>query len=442
MAGSTAVVIGSSMAGLLAARVLADHFNSVTIVERDTLPPGPDARKGVPQGRHAHGLLTRGREVLDDLFPGFTDEMMASGAVVGDVTLGVTWVMDGQRHLRAPSGLLGYAVTRPLLEAHVRARTLALPNVCVVENCSTEGFRWSEDRTRVTGIETFRDGLSGAMAADLIVDASGRGSQTPAWIAQMGYERPPEELVHVGITYSTRVFRRTKAMDRVPGAMIGPTAASPRGGFMIRVEDMQWIVTLCGYGEDRPPASSVEWVEFARTLACRDIYDTISACEPLTEPVTFHYPASQRRRYEALQRFPQGLLPFGDAIASFNPVYAQGMSVAAIQAIALRSALQEGAGDGLAQRYFREASRAVDAPWDIAVGSDLRLPQVAGKRSGRVRVVNWYVGQVHRAATQDPAVLGAFHRVINLKARPGSLMSPGVAARVVRARLQSRRPSA
>src|SRR5215218_4235605 len=252
-AGDHAVVLGASMGGLAAAGVLADVYGRVTVVDRDLLPAPGVQRKGVPQGRHAHGLLARGREILEELFPGLTQELLDQGALRGDITWDMRWGLDGGMHRRVRSGMEGLLASRPLLEAQVRARLLALPNVRAIEVCDVSGLVSSEDNARVTGVRVRRQGTDGAeetIAADLVVDAGGRGSRTPAWLEALGYAPPEEEQVKIGVGYASRFYRRSP--EDFGGALgffaaPAPDARHKRGGLALAQEGDRWLVTLAGY---------------------------------------------------------------------------------------------------------------------------------------------------------------------------------------------------
>ena len=427
-----AVVVGASMGGLLAARVLSETFASVTVVERDHLSTDAVPRRGVPQGRHAHGLLARGREVLEELFPGLTDELVGLGVPSVDLQAGFRWVNGGRQLHQAPSGLMGLGVSRPLLEAQVRARVRAVPTIDVLDGCDAAGLVASEDRERVTGLRVLRraaDSSEQVLAADLVVDATGRGSRGPRWLESLGYPAPETEQVHIGLAYASRSYRRD--LTGPGGAAIAGTVAHPRGGVMIAQEDDRWIVTFGGMLGDTPPLDHEGYTAYAATLPSPAIHEVIRDAEPLSDPLLYRYPVSARRRYERLGRFPAGYLVFGDAISSFNPVYGQGMTVAAVEALRLRACLAEGTGN-LARRFLPDAARVVDTAWDISVGGDLRFPEVVGPRTRKVRAVNAYLERLHVAAERDPAVGRAFLRVVNLIDRPESLLAPGVALRVLR----------
>jgi 2-polyprenyl-6-methoxyphenol hydroxylase-like FAD-dependent oxidoreductase len=427
-----AVVIGASLGGLLAARVLAESHRHVVIVDRDALPTVGAQRKGVPQGRHAHGLLARGREVLDELFPGLSGELVEQGALRGDIQASVRWCNDGHLLRQAPSPLEGLCVSRPLLEGHVRQRVASLPNVDVLDGWAVSGLAASPARDRVTGVTGYGpDGIEATMDADLVVDASGRGSNSPAWLEQVGYRAPGEDRVEVHIGYATRTYRRRlDHLDGDIGVVIAPSLPAGRAGVVLAMEGDRWIVTLGGYGEDRPPTDPEGWTAFAASLPRPDIAELVERAEPLDEPLAFRYPASVRRRYERLRRFPAGYLVFGDALCSFNPIYGQGMTVAALEALALRDHLRT--PQAQARSFFRTAARLIDVPWEIAVGGDLRFHHVAGRRPAKVRLVNRYLARLNPVAEHDPVVGLAFLRVVNLIDRPERLMAPAIAWQVLR----------
>ena len=442
--GQHAVVIGASMGGLLAARALADYYEQVTVLERDTLPPGCAHRKGVPQSKHTHALLARGREVMEAFFPGLSDELVAQGAIYGDGRETLRWFNEGGYHCQFKSGLEGLLVSRPLLEGNVRARLMALPNVHINDNCDVLGLAAS-DPARVTGVRLISRQVGSAeeiLEADLVVDACGRGARIAAWLQELGYAPPEEAQVRVGITYATAVYkRRPEHLNGNMGAVVAASPGNPRGGVMLAQENDQWIATLFGYFSHKPPTDQAGFVAFAHTLDAPDIYHTIRNAEPVGDIIPATMPASQRRYYERLPRFPEGLLVTGDAICSFNPIYGQGMTVAALEALALHECLNHGS-EGLARRFFQRAGKFIDIPWQIAVGGDLRIPQVEGQRTAQVRFINWYMSRLHVAARRDRVVSLAFHRVANLVAPPPSVLKPSVALRVLRGNLRPVRSDA
>ncbi len=426
-----AVVLGGSMAGLLAARVLSDHFARVTLVEREPLDGGAAPRKGVPQGRHVHALLAQGLRILDRFFPDLRAALVAGGAVVGDHCQDFRWYHFGGYKANFASGLEAIFVGRPFLESEVRRRVLALPNLTRRLECDAEGLTATADRAAVTGA-TIRERASGRaeeLAADLVVDATGRGSQAPKWLGALGYAAPPEAQVKIDIAYTSRLFRR-RPEDVVGRFVVPEPPRERRAGGAFPIEGGRWLVTLACYLGERAPQDDRGFLEYARSLPAPDVAEVIADAEPLTEAVVHTFPASRRRHYEKLTRFPARFVVLGDAVCSFNPVYGQGMTVAAMEAQVLDAWLRDG-GLRDPHRFFARLAKVVDIPWMLAVGEDFRYPQVAGPKAPGTALINAYVARVHRAAIRDERVALAFTRVAHLLAPPALLFQPQIAARVL-----------
>ncbi|TDC42959.1 FAD-dependent oxidoreductase [Micromonospora sp. KC213] len=436
--GSTrrVVVLGASMGGLLAARVLADRYAEVLLVDRDEVTGVSGYRPGVPHGRHAHGLVARGYQILESQFPGLTDDLRAAGVVPGDFSGDIRWYVDGQRMLPSRSGLVSVPATRPVLEHAVRNRVQAIPNVRVLERHDIVGLVTTPDRARVIGARVQRraeDSREEVLDADLVVDATGRGSRTPAWLAALGYQRPAEDRVKIDLAYTTRHFRLPEDPFGSDLAIIpAATPTSPRGAFFYRVPGDGGVVelTLTGILGDYPPADPEGFLAFVRSLPVPDIYRAVQDAEPVDDAVTFRFPASVRRRYERLTRFPAGLLVMGDAVCSFNPIYAQGMTAAALGSLVLAEHLRHGEPQPVA--FFRDLARQLDSPWDFSGGADLGYAGVEGKRTAKIRFANAYVARLQRAATRDARLTDAFIRVAGLIDPPSSLMRPATMLRVLR----------
>ncbi|MFB4274635.1 FAD-dependent oxidoreductase [Nonomuraea sp. MTCD27] len=420
-----AVVIGASMSGLLSAAALHRLFARVTVLDRDALPAVDSHRRGVGQSRHAHGLLAKGREVMDELLPGITAELVAQGALKGDLQEQARHIHAGHRLARGQSGLTGLLVSRPLLEGQVRRRVGGLPGVRILSERVVTGLLSQEGR--VTGVRLADGEL---IPADLVVDAAGRGSRTPAWLAELGYRPPQEEHVPIDVRYGTYEFRRRH--DHLNGdlvVIVGPTPGAPRAGVALALEDDRWIVTLVGYGEG-PPLTLDGFAAYAATLPAPDLHHLVNLAEPIGEPRAYRTPAALRRRYERLTRFPDGLLVTGDAVCAFNPLYGQGMTVAAMEARALLDP------DLNPLPFFRRIAGIVDTPWEITVGGDLRMPGVEGNLTPKMRMVGAYLDRFHAAAARDPELTRRFLRVTNLYDPPPALMAPAALIRVLRSGAQ------
>ena len=429
---SRAVVIGGSIAGLLAARVLTDFYTEVVILDRDDLSIEGVPRRGVPQSRHGHGLLAGGHRVIEDLFPGITNQLVARGAIPADPQADGTWFFEGGPLFKTPSGTTGVLVSRPLLESTIRERIRSLGGVTVIGDQVVTDLVSTRDRKRVAGVVTNES----VFDADLVVDATGRGTKSPKWLKSLGFEPPSEEQVEVNLVYTTRMFRvNPHDLPNDKFVVSAPTPTGKRGGVLLAQENDQWIATLFGHFGHVAPTDLDGFIEYARTLPSTLIYRAIRDAEPLDEAVTFRFPASTRRHYENVKTFPEGYLVFGDAICSFNPIYGQGMSVAALQADALRQVLRVG-GKKLSNRFFNQASAVIDNPWNIAVGADLRMPETKGPRSTSGKLINWYIANLHKQAQTDSDAAVAFSRVTQLLAPPTTLMRPSMITRVVRGLIQ------
>jgi len=348
-------------------------------------------------------------------------------------------VIAGHEMTREAVGADVLLASRPLIEGHVRRRVRALANVTVRERCDAVDLLTSPDRERVTGVRVrSRSGEGGEerLDADLVVAASGRAARVPALLEALGYPRPIEERLTVDLSYvSRRVHLRPGALGADKLIAIGARPGLPRGVMLIAQED-HWILTVSGYGaENRPPTDEEGYLEFVGTVAPPDVLAAVRDSEPLGSLVTHGFPANQRRRYDRLKRFPHGLLVVGDAISSFNPLYGQGMSVAALEAVELRRCLERGE-QRLAQRYFRATAKVVGQAWDMAVAGDLALPEIEGHRPLMLRMSNAYVERLLRVAEHDPIVAGAFGDVGDLLAPPQQIIRPRILWRVLRGNLR------
>jgi len=432
--GHHAIVIGASISGLLAARVLSAHFDRVTVLDRDALPSTIDNRRAVPQGHHGHGLLASGLRGLKTLFPGIDRDCIDAGAVPGDVIGSMRWFQHGYYKAQFASGLDGLLLSRPLLEGMLRRRVLQLPNVRVLDNTRVLALLFAGGQVRGTRVQQLGENAS-ELSADLVIDASGRSSRSAEWLAELGYAKPVVEEVSVGIGYTTRLYHRSpRDLGGDMGAIIAPKPPrEKRVGFMLAMEGDRWIVSLGGWLGNHAPTDPAGFLEFARSLAQPDIYDVISHAEPLTHAVTYSFPSNLRRRYEALTAFPANYLVLGDALCSFNPLYGQGMSVATLEALALKDCLESAANAGDVWRaFFRAAGAIIDGPWTIAAGSDFAFEGVTGAKPRGTDAINWYLQRVHQAAATDREVCRAFFDVANLLKPAPTLFRPSILARVWR----------
>lgn len=422
-----AVVIGGSVAGLAAARVLADHFAQVTILERDRLPDGPDHRKGVPQDRHVHALLLRGKQALDSLFPDLFPDLVENGAVAADTAGDLRWHHCGVYKKRFQSGLATYFMSRPFLEWRIRSHLLRQPNVTI--QAETEVTRLLQDRIagRVLGVEL----ASGdRIAADLVVDASGRGSRVPLWLQGLGYPAVPVDEVKINIRYASRIYQMPERLPDWKACILTADPPQPRSGLVLPLEGNRWIVGLQGYFGNQPPTDAAGFLAFAQSLPTPDIYEAIREAEPLSEAVPGGLPSHLWRRYDRMDRHPEGLVAIGDALCSLNPVFASGMSLAAIGAETLGACLRESD-----LRHFRtRLAKQIDVAWQGATGDDLKFPETEGKRPPGLGLINWYARRIARASADDQDTALRFLRLMHLLEGPGVLFHPRTVYKALTAR--------
>lgn len=443
--GNHAIVLGASMSGLLAARVLSDFYRTVTVVERDSLPGEPVNRRGVPQGRHVHALLGRGGQIIDELFPGFLRDLVDAGGVsLDDGDFSKIYVSFGGHTLvrsgvsRQPEAAT-YLSSRPFLEYHVRRRLYAVANVTILEGHDVVDLIPTADRTRIVGVQVARhaDGSEQRLTADLVVDAMGRGSRTPVLLERLGYQRPTEDHVVVHTTYSSQLLRIPPGLVEQL-VVIGAAPGRPTGLFLSSYENDQWMFTVWGMLDNEPPCDRAGMLEFAYSYAPPHVWAAARAGEPLGDVVRHRMPWSQWRRYDKLQRFPDGLVVCGDAICSFNPVYGQGMTVGALGALALRDCLRSGTHD-LARRYFRKAAKSIAIAWRSAAGTDLAFPEVEGRRTLATRAGNRIADWVLGVCSYDVVVAEKFFRVNNFLDPPSRLLHPTFIFALATAKLRRRR---
>ena len=442
--GRHAVVIGGSMAGLMTARVLADHFARVTVIERDSIPEGPVPHKSVPQGHHLHVLLVGGEQVLSSLYPGFAERLCELGAVRWRIGKEGAFVRpDGKTYtsalgtVREPRdlGLDAFNQSRGLIEHCVRQFTRATPGIAFETESAVQAL--IHENGRVRGVRHGKPGDSRSVEADLVVDTSGRGSRTPRWLAELGYPAPEETAIGCDLAYASTRFRVPDACEereRLLG-FFGPAPDYPNGAMVTWIENNLWQVTLAGRFGQFPPTDEAGFLAFAKALHSPKLHDLIKDAERVTDIVPYRYPSSVHRHYERLAAFPAGYLVLGDAICNFNPVYGQGMSSAAQQARALQQLLKEPAAlekglDGLAPAFFGKTAQVVAAPWTFAASADLAYPQTTGDRSGLSKEGAAYLAAVGELVSDDPEVHKLVVQVQHLATPMSTLFEEPLRSRV------------
>jgi 2-polyprenyl-6-methoxyphenol hydroxylase-like FAD-dependent oxidoreductase len=437
--GKQAVVIGAGMGGLAAAGALADRFEQVVVLERDTLPSEPTYRAGTPQARHVHALLLSGQRALSELLPGFEQDLARAGAVPLRAGLDVRMERPGydpfpQRDL----GWCSYALSRPTIERAVRRRVESRPNTTLRQRCRVQEVVASPNGEAVTGVRYENgSGASETIAADLVVDASGRGALTLALLQSIGRPLPEETTIGIDLGYATCVFAiPDDASTDWKGVMtFGQAPHNSRGGLMLPLEGNRWMATIGGRHGDVPSGDAEGFLTYARALRTPTIYNAISNAKRLDGVARYGFPQSVRRHFERLDVFPRGLLPIGDAICRFNPVYGQGMSVAALEACLLRTLLARLGGDsdpiaGLAPTFFAEVQTLIETPWSVAT-LDFVFPDTRGQRPADFETTLKFGIALTRLAAEDPAVQKLTAEVQNLLKPRSVYRDPALVERVL-----------
>lgn len=411
-----AVVIGASIGGLCAARVLSEFFDRVTVFERDELPGTPGNRAAVPQGRHVHLLMARGALEFDGLFPGLLDGMVAAGVPILEnrpdcIHFGAAGHVLGTGHTLQDQ-FTAYVPSRPQLEWQIRRRVYDIPNV-EIQHRSVAQPHFDFDAQRVTGVLLDSDADEpDFVPADLVVDAAGRGTRLPVWLEQWGFQRPPEKTIDVGIGYASQQFRLPDGAIQERVIVAGASRDQPRGLGLLGYEDGTWMLTTFGVAKVEPPQTFPEMVTLAETLLPKRIADALRRAEPVGEVAFHRFPSSRWRRYHELDRFPAGIVPLGDAVASFDPTYGQGMTMTSLQAGHLRRALAEG-GD-VVRKVNRATAKTTFPVWTMTAIGDLTFHHATGDRPWWFGPVGSLFDQFLGAAETDPVLAEWFLRRFSL----------------------------
>ncbi|MYV46321.1 FAD-dependent oxidoreductase [Streptomyces sp. SID2888] len=425
-----AVVIGGSIAGMLAAAAVKDHVGSVEIIEAHDLPEGPEPRVGVPQAVHIHLLQSGGAEAMEELLPGTVGRLLAAGAHRIPMTTDmVIYSPEGwyRRWQRPTHHLL--AASRDLTDHIVREQVLQEPRIAVRTGTRCTGLLGSSHRVTGVRIRT-AGGAEKELRADLVIDASGRASRTPRWLTELGITGLTEEHIDSGLVYASRMYRAPVSTRGWPMVSVNADPRLPRpanAGGILPIEGDRWHVSLMGAPGGQPTRDPDAFEPFARTLRHPVIADLLTHARPLTGVSITHSTANRRHHYERLRAWPEGLVALGDSVAAFNPVYGQGISVIAQGALALRELLSEGLGPGCARRAQRAIARPVEVAWALAVGQDIHFSTTTGKSPGLAdRLLHRYVSRLSLTATGSFRAATALTDVLTLRARPTSLVRPGV----------------
>lgn len=433
-----AIVIGGSIAGLLTARVLSEHFQQVTVIERDTLPDAPDVRAGASQGNHLHALLARGQEIMEELLPGITDDLTQTGSPILRWGLNSLFLGVGGQMSRFDAGIVTNLTSRPSLEYLLRQRVQKIKNIEWITQ--TQVDRLIHEHGQITGVETVRrqSKEQGVLYADLIVDASGRTSKSIDWLQEIGYPVPEESYVNAFVGYATRWYEAPQGFDpewKSIAIQTNVAGGNYRMGGLFQIEGNQYVLTLQGCNKVYPPTNDKDaFLEFAKNLEFPHLYEFIKIAKPISPIYGYRNTQNRIKHFERMSRRPENFIILGDACATFNPIYGQGMSVAATEVIALRDLLERYNGaslQGFATAFQKTIYQIIQNSWLMATAEDLRYPLTEGtKPNWMLRLMQRYSEWTTEILTHDPVVAKVFMDMMNLKVPGAALLHPRIVSRV------------
>lgn len=432
-----AIVMGGSIAGMCAARVLSDFYNKVIIIERDPIFNNPSIRPGVPQSRHLHAILLKGLQIMQEFFPALEAELDRND---------VPTVMDGiDFRMLFPNGwsplmdlgLKARSCTRPLLESSIRKQVMKIPNIEILDRMHVDIPILDDQFRKIIGVRV-RDnsGKFSQIHADLLVDTSGRNSRAAQWLTELCFGTVQENVVNAFWGYAVRMYEIPSDFNKKwKGIYIMNKAPDfPRLGIALPMEGNRWLVNLAGVMRDFPPSDEAGFLRYAQSLRSREIYDAIRCAKPLTEIYEFRHTANRRRYFENLKRWPERFLVMGDALCAFNPVYGQGMSVCALEAQALQKFLIENGNleNRGAQRFQKKIARIVEPCWMLATGEDHEWPGTEGAAPPKVmKIMQWYVHKIIALAPNNRLAFRSFKEVSHMMKSPAVFFHPKLLMRVL-----------
>lgn len=431
--GKRAIVIGGSIAGKLAARVLSDYFHEVVLLEKDVASEYPNIRNGVPQGAHGHALLKSGEEILETLFPCFIEELLAAGSVPSDFSQDISWYHHGSWKIKHHSGIRTVQQSRPFLEYHLQRRLSLIKNIQYIHGAKVLKLLTTENHSKIKGVVYQNlDGPVSQLEADLVIDSAGAASLTPQWLKKMGLPDPKKTEVKVNLHYASRTYQSLSPIENMwKGLLVYPSPPEQTyGGGIYQIEDNKWMVTLFGYGMEKPSATNEAFLKHAASLDHSPIYEAIKEGVPASDVSVYHFPKLRRFHYEKYHQLPNGLVVIGDAFCRIDPVFAQGMSLSALEASAFQDVLeycqQKQSLNKISKMAHRRFSKVLMIPWLIALVEDFRFLHTTGKKIFGLSVMQSYIKKVVLACSNDKEVYENFINVLHLKKHPMTLFSPKV----------------
>ena len=448
---ASALVIGGSMAGMLAARVLSDHFSSVTILERDTLTAETEHRRGIPQAQHLHALLARGLQIIEQLFPGIRQDLVQAGAIPLETGSDIAWLTPAGWGKCFQADLQILSFSRPFLDKYIRRRLAQIENIKIISDCDVVALVSNSKRNGIRGVSVKlcceADASGDArppqaerfIGADLVVDASGRHSRAPQWLKMLGYQVPRETVVNAFIGYATRLYEKPEGLNASWKAIFLQSAPpeSPRGGLLFPIESDRWMLTLAGGGRDYPPTDEREFMNFIESLRSSLLFDVLRDAKPLSPIRSYRNTENRLRHYEEMSSFPGSFVLLGDSVCAFNPVYGQGMTVAAMDAMELDRILSTWKSESFTaefgKKFQRRLAKSKQLPWSLATGEDCRYFGTEGASpSFAGRLMHCYIDNLVALTTRDVNVRALWLRVFQMLEPPARLFQPRILIKVLR----------
>jgi flavin-dependent dehydrogenase len=433
-----AIVIGGNLAGCLAAKVLLQHYDRVFILEKADFDDEVGTRRGVPQEHHVHLLLLKGKQVLEEIFPGILRQLEAAGAIVADLGHDIKWYQCGRWKSRYKTGIEAHYCSRRLIDNTIRMQIRRESRVSVISGATATALMSSGKN--VTGVEYIHAGTTHRCAADVVVDASGRGSRAPKWLAALfPDEKIVEERIETQLGYASRVYKCLPQFRHLwKVLLVLPSAPRQRAmGVISPIEGDRWLATTGGWFGHYPTTDPDDFLAFLSRLPARDIFDVVNQAEPLSDVYRFGMRGSVRYRYELMGRWPTGFLVIGDALCSLNPLYSQGMTLLALEVQCIRDCLKQLLAGSLSiHAVQRSVCKVVIPAWSMAKEEDMRFPEINGAHGIRMSMRQWYGASLGKLSANNRLALQTQVAVTNLVAPPSLLYHPRIVGPLLMDRLR------
>ncbi|HHT7154863.1 glutamate synthase [Bacillus thuringiensis serovar andalousiensis] len=426
-----AIVIGGSMAGKFAAKALSTSFKEVIIIEAGERWDGKSLRKRVPQSNHPHVLLKGGENAIEELFPNITNELIEAGSIINNFTRDLKWHQFGLWKQPFIGEVHMIQQSRPLLEWHIQKRIHQISNITIKYETLVKGLLVDAKLNKVCGVKVkyLETNTQEEVHADLVVDASGFGSKSIEWLRE--YEiKVQEEKVRIDLFYATKMFKlkENEELDCCNMLMSPSFPDNPYGVLIQTIEDNRYFVTFSGYANEKAPQTDDEFYDFAENLSISNVTDFLNKAEGITDIKTYKIPYQVRRRFDLVNNVPEGLLVIGDAQCRFDPVFGQGVSVAAMEAHQLQLLLHDRKqlDKTFTQQFYKKAATIIETPWDMTTTEISRHPQLKRELTTKQKFQLWYTKQIYRLSASNSDVYIRLVRVMNLIRSPFHLFHPKV----------------